>query len=155
MRNQGFLLTFLVPLCCAAAPPEYSLGQDPSKFDAEIEAAQMRHDAAFLDAVLAPDVRFTHGTGTVWNKQQWLQIVRANVRSAVRTLESDEVEPHGDMVETFSRVHVTSSRPIPMPSGAPSADYDIWSVKLYVRRQAHWQLASTRTVRQEASGPSN
>src|SRR5690348_5295786 len=106
MRNKMCLLTFLVPLCpAAAAAAHYTLGQDPAKFDAEIEAAQVRHDVAFLDAVLSPDVQFTHGTGMVWNKQQWLQRARANVRTAVRKLESDEVEPHGDVVETFSRVH--------------------------------------------------
>jgi hypothetical protein len=78
----------------AAAGP---LGDDPGKFDERVEAASTRHDADFFTAVLADDVRFTHGTGLVQNKQQLIDSVRESAsQTVVRDLDSVEVARRSD-----------------------------------------------------------
>lgn len=126
----------------AAAGP---LGDDPAKFDDRVEAASTRHDVDFFTAVLADDVRFTHGTGLVQNKQQWIDSLRKSAgQTVVRDLDSVEVEPHGDLVETIGHVHVQVSA----EKNATAREYHIWFVRLYSRRQDAWRLISNRTVRQ-------
>ncbi|MBV9146385.1 MAG: nuclear transport factor 2 family protein [Acidobacteria bacterium] len=120
------------------------LGDDPAQFDARVEAATVRHDANFFSTVLAEDVRFTHGTGLVQNKQQWVDSIRKGAgQTVVRELDSTQVEPHGDLVETLGHVHVEVK-------GAKdiAREYHIWFVRLYQKRQGGWQLVSNRTVRQ-------
>lgn len=118
------------------------LGDDPTKFDERVEAATTRHDVDFFAAVLADDVRFTHGTGLVQNRQQWLEAVRKSAgQIVVRDLDSVEVEPHGDVVETVGHIHV-------QVKGEKPREYHIWYVRLYSRRHQTWQLLSNRTVRQ-------
>ena len=104
-----------------AAVPNDPLGDDPAKFDAQIEAAMLRKDVAFFQQVLSPDVRFSHGTGTVWNKQQWLGAL-PNATYTARDLDSVEVEAHGDVVETTGHIHIKTS-------SAKNPEYNIWYVR--------------------------
>jgi hypothetical protein len=134
------------------SPADNSLGGDPSQFDRKIEAATLDHDVAFFAAVLAPDVRFSHGTGLVWNKERWLTGI-AHGQSIERSLTSVEVEPHGDVVETTGHIHVKSDREIHLSSG-PTREYDVWYVRVYAQRHGQWLLLSNRTVREQASAPS-
>ena len=70
MKRIVSVVAVLIFMCAAAALPEKSpLGNDPAKFDAQVEAATLRNDVAFFQAVLSPDVRFSHGTGAVWDKE--------------------------------------------------------------------------------------
>lgn len=150
MPKSVCLWSLLIPLCSAAASPiqHHSLGEDASKFDSEIEAATLRHDGAFFAAVLAPDARFSHSTGMTWDKQQWVAAV-LRAPFTMRQIDSAEVEPHGDMIETAGRIHVKSERPIHLGSGS-AEDYEIWYVRVYARRAGQWQLVSDRTVHEEA-----
>jgi hypothetical protein len=123
------------------------LANDPSKFDERVEAASVRHDADFFVHVLADDVRFTHGTGLVQSKQQWIDSVRKNATvPVVRNLDSVEVEAHRDLVETIGHVQVKTRRE------QKEVEYHIWFVRLYGRRDNAWRLVSNRTVRQ-VNGP--
>lgn len=139
-RVTSFLMFLLIACGVAAAAPDDPLGIDPAKFDAQIEAAMLRKDVAFFQQVLSPDVRFSHGTGTVWNKQQWLDAL-PNATYTARDLDSVEVEPHGDVVETTGHIHIKTS-------SAKNPEYNIWYVRVYARRDGRWRLLSNRTVRQ-------
>lgn len=127
-------------------PSQQPLGDDPSRFDERMEAATMRHDVGFFIDVLADDVLFSHGTGLLQNKQQWVDSIREDAgTNVVRKLDFVKVEPHGDLVETMGHVQVT------VPS-KPLREYNIWFVRLYARREGTWRLLSNRTVRQ-VNGP--
>lgn len=122
--------------------PEY-LGTDPSKFDERMEAASVQHDVDFFINVLADDVRFSHGTGLVQNKQQWIESVRKNANFPMsRNLDAVEVEAHGDLVETIGHVQVKTIR------DQKDVEYHIWFVRLYARHDGVWRMVSNRTVRQ-------
>lgn len=141
------LLLFVIRAAPAQQQPsQQSLGDDPSRFDERMETATMRHDVGFFINVLADDVVFSHGTGVVQNKQQWVNSIRKDVgTNVVRNLDSVKVEPHGDLVETVGHVQVR----VP---GKPLREYNIWFVRLYARREGEWRLLSNRTVRQ-VNGP--
>jgi hypothetical protein len=119
--------------------PFDNLGDDPAQFDQKLEAATLRHDTTFFQTVLSADVRFTHGTGDVWDKHQWLEMVPKST-ATIRTLDSLVVEAHGDVVETVGHIQVKSEDP-------KSSEYHVWYVRVYARRNGIWQLLSNRTVR--------
>ena len=144
MRIPALVAVLLVACGVAVAALSNPLGNDPAKFDSQIEAAMLRKDAGFFGQVLSADVRFSHGTGTVWNKQQWLDAL-PNATYTARDLDSVEVEPHGDVVETTGHIHIKAS-------SAKNPEYHIWYVRVYARRDGQWQLLSNRTVRQ-VNGP--
>jgi hypothetical protein len=101
----------------------------------------------FFEHVLADDVRFTHGTGMIQNKQQWIDSVHKNANIPMtRNLDSVEVESHGDLVETTGHVQVKTTH------AEKQVEYHIWFVRLYTRRDGVWHLVSNRTVRQ-VNGP--
>jgi hypothetical protein len=130
----------VIVLACAVPAQTMSnpLGDDSSKFDEKLEASALHNDLAFFQAVLSDDVRFTHGTGLVQDRAKWLDDV-PKAKYLVRELDSVEVEPHADVVETTGHVHVKTSR----------SEYHIWYVRVYAKREGRWQLLSNRTVRQE------
>jgi hypothetical protein len=137
----------MVALVSAALTQEASkgLGDDPSKFDTQVESAMLKKDVAFLQGVLAEDVRFTHGprpdgTRMVWDRARWLESTPKSMATE-RNLDSVEVEPHGDIVETTGHVQVKTSV-------ATNPEYHIWYVRVYAKRDGRWQLLSNRTVRE-------
>ena len=146
MIRKAFVVTGLLIFMWSAAAQQATnpLGNDPAKFDEKLEAAAMHNDLAFFQAVLSADVRFTHGTGLVQDRAKWLESVPKSKYFA-RDLDSVEVEPHGDVVETTGHVHVKSANP-------RNPDYQIWYVRVYAKRDGRWQLLSNRTVR-EVDGP--
>jgi hypothetical protein len=137
----GLLCVLLLVVSAARAEaPSDSLGDDPAQFDKKLEAAALHSDTAFLQTVLSDDVRFTHGTGAVWDKHQWLEMV-PRYSFIARTLDSVAIEAHGDVIETVGHIHIK-------PSDPKVAEYHIWYVRVYSRRNGKWQLLSNRTVRQ-------
>jgi hypothetical protein len=130
----------MLTVTAAAQSRNNPLGDDPAKFDEKVEAAALHNDLAFFQAVLADDVRFTHGTGLVQDRAKWLEATPRSKYSA-RELDSVEVEPHGDVVETTGHVQVKSGNP-------RNPEYHIWFVRVYAKRDGRWQLLSNRTVRQ-------
>ncbi len=145
MRRISIALCILV-LSCSAAAQQVSnpLGDDPAKFDEKLEAAALHNDLAFFQAVLSDDVRFTHGTGLVQDRAEWLAAV-PRAKFSARDLDSVEVEPHGDVVETTGHIHIQSGN-------RNNPEYQIWYVRVYARRDGRWQLLSNRTVKQ-VNGP--
>jgi Domain of unknown function (DUF4440) len=147
LRLTVRVLCVLVLCSCASTFAQTAglAGEDPARFDDQVEAATVRHDANFFTAALADDVRFSHGTGLVQNKEQWVESVRKSTSSTERHLDSVLVEPHGEIVETTGHVQVKLS-------GANAREYHIWFVRVYAKRAGAWQLVSNRTVR-EVDGP--
>jgi hypothetical protein len=122
-----------------------SLGDDPSTFDQQMDTAMLKKNVAFIAAVAADDMRFTHyGGNLVWNKQAWLDATRI-YKGLARNVDSVEVERHGDVVETTGHLQVKT------PS-LERPEYQIYFVRLYVRRATGWQFLSHRTMRQ-VEGP--
>ena len=138
----GLLFTLTVESAHAAA----DLGDDPSTFDRQLEAAYMSHDLDTLASVIADDARFTQPGGGVRTKSQWLDAARTD-DDLERRVEMVEVERHSDVIETAGRIRVR-------PVNAAQQEHDLYYVRIYVRRAAAWQLVSHRTVREAGGTPS-
>jgi TonB family protein len=134
----------LVFALTAAGAGVTDLGDDPATFDRQVEAAYLSHDLDTLASVIADDVRFTHASGGVWTKSQWLEAARTH-DDLERSVDMVDVERHRDIIETAGRIHVR-------PVNAAQQEHHFHYVRIYVRRDAMWQLISHRTVR-EANGP--
>jgi hypothetical protein len=134
-------MLWIIPTGQVTSP---GLGDDPTTFDRQIDLANLKRDVAFLNAVVAEDARFTHFGGTVWTKQQWLDATKSYA-GLERNVDAVEVERHGDVVETTGHIQVKTPN-------TQRPEYQIYYVRLYARRDGHWQFLSHRTMRQ-VDGP--
>jgi ketosteroid isomerase-like protein len=127
-------------------PPTKALviaGQNASLVEATIRELEQQVDAAvfsgdvrFLQSVYADDFRFTHGTGKVQNKAEWLEDVgrRPFVSRKLHVL---DVEIHGNVAVTYGRLDVTWRE-----GQSVSLNY----VRVYQQRNGHWQMLMHRAV---------
>lgn len=111
---------------------------DLRSMDQRIEDAVVRADLKFLESAYASDFRFTHGTGTVQSKTEWLESV-AKRGFLSRKISLVEVELHGDVAVTFGRLDVVKT-------GEAGEKYSLRYVRVYERRNGRWQMLMHRTV---------
>jgi Domain of unknown function (DUF4440) len=101
---QAVVLGLVFALTAAGAGVT-DLGDDPATFDRQVEAAYLNHDLDTLAGVIADDARFTHASGGVWTKSQWLDAARTH-DDLERSVDMVDVERHRDIIETAGRIHV-------------------------------------------------
>lgn len=111
---------------------------DLQAMDQRIEDAVVKADLKFLESVYAGDFRFTHGTGNVQSKDEWLKSV-AKRGFLSRKISLVEVELHGDVAVTSGRLDVVKS-------GEGAEKYSLKYVRVYERRNGRWQMLMHRTV---------
>lgn len=127
-----------------------ALTQQLMALNADIDAAVVRGDVAFLDHALAADFRFPHGDEwtsggeptLVDSKASWLASVKARRTPFIaREVGAQRVELHEDVALVTGKIHVRSESPV-----AKWRDYTVWFLRTYAKRQNRWQLISHRTV---------
>jgi ketosteroid isomerase-like protein len=120
-----------------------------------VEDAVVRGDAAFLDSVYAPSFRFKHSTGDLETRAQRMESLRRAVprgapgRTIARTIDSVDVEVHGEVALSTGRIHVRRD------GGDPRwQDYTVRYVRVYVRGgpDGRWQLLTHHSTG-ESQGP--
>ena len=100
-------------------------------------------DFETLGRLYADDFRFTHGTGVVHGKTDWLESLRTGESVYVsREHEALEVEMHGDLAVSYGQLHIHSY------FQGEERWFMARYVRVYVRRDENWQLVSHRTVEQ-------
>ena len=121
---------------------------DLKRIERELAAAVLHVDLAILERTYADDFRFTHSTGNVQTKAEWLRDLRSGETSyTARSIDSIEVELHDDVAITTGRIHARIDSSDPRWKA-----YTVWYVRVYAERGGRWQLLSHRTVR-EQTGP--
>ena len=120
-----------------------------------VEDAFVKRDVAFLDSAYAPGFRFKHSTGMLETREQRMSNLRqpmpANApgRFIERSVDSLDVEVHGDVALTTGRIHVRRD------GGDPRwQDYTVRYVRLYARTSpaSPWQLVTHHST-SESQGP--
>ena len=107
----------------------------------------------FILLLLTPvqdDFVFTHGDawrtgekpGLVDTNQSWMALV-ARGRFVSREVNSQQVEQHGALVITTSRINVKLKPPF---LNAGKSEYSVWFVRVYRANDGGWELVSHRTV---------
>ena len=91
-----------------------------------IEEAVVSKDLASLDALYADDFMFTHGTGLVQTKGQWLDALRSDeTRFLSRQLDSTSIELHTEIAIVTGRLLVCRQ------SEAGEVRYGLQYVRVY------------------------
>jgi ketosteroid isomerase-like protein len=130
------LLIFGVPFRLTASVADELA--DLRAMDQRIEDAVVQADLTFLESVYARDFRFTHGTGNVQSKDEWLKSV-AKRGFLSRKVSLVEVELHGDVAVTYGRLDVAKS-------GEGGEKYSLRYVRVYERRNGRWEMLMHRTL---------
>jgi ketosteroid isomerase-like protein len=108
-----------------------------------LEEAIVAKDFARLEALYADDFVFTHGTGLVQTKRQWLDSLRSiETRFLTRELDSTSVELHPDVAIVTGRLLVCRQ------STSGAVRYGLQYVRVYSQKSGLWQLISHRTTAQ-------
>lgn len=126
--------------CVLLTSPSRAAGidtQDLSVADRLIEEAVVRGDVQALQQVYTEDFRFTHSTGDVQTKAQWLEAVALRTFTS-RIVSAVQVESHGNAALTTGRLEVKTRD--------PSSGYTLRYVRLYQRVDGRWRLASHFTT---------
>ncbi len=111
-----------------------------------VQTAVVRHDAAFLDSILAPTYQFTHAEETIQTRAELLSEMRQPRRSVgnrtiARIVDSLSVEVHPNVAITSGIIHVRQCL------GVTYRGYVVRFARVYQRSEGgHWQLLSHRTV---------
>lgn len=109
----------------------------------QIDAAIVTKDLESLRGLYAPDFIFTHGTGTVDDKESWLRSVsRPEQKFLSRVHDSTNVELHQDVALVSGVLTITRL------DGPQEARYRIWYLRTFRYRENKWRLISHRTTRE-------
>jgi ketosteroid isomerase-like protein len=113
-----------------------------------VETAVARGDAAFLESVYAPSFRFRHSTGMLEDRAMRMTALRRGPapnapRVTARTVDSLEVEVHGDVALTTGRIWVQRE----------GSDYTVRYARVYVRRDGRWQLLTHHSTYESPGAP--
>jgi ketosteroid isomerase-like protein len=117
--------------------------QTVESINRSIEEAVVARDMERLQALYADDFVFTHGTGLVQTKAEWLDSIRdKRTRFISRQLDMTSVEIHPDTAIVTGRLLVCRQ------SESDEATYGLQYVRVYSSRSGLWQLVSHRTLSQ-------
>jgi len=133
-------LAVLTTVTAGKARATGGLGDDPSTFDQQMDTAYLKRDVAFIAAVAADDMRFTHNDGTSWNKEEFLDAART-YNALAPDVDDVKGEKDGDVVQTTGHLHVKPANP------QQNLESHIYFVRLYAHRATGWQFLSHRTMR--------
>lgn len=105
----------------------------------QVELAYLDGDRAFLETVLHPEFRFTHGSGTTESRAETLAGFASGGKFSSRELVAIDVEVHENAALSVGHVEIVT---------IDNSAYMICYVRLYLRSEgAPWQLASHRTFK--------
>lgn len=127
----------LLTLNLVYTPFQSADAQEPLKnFENKIAQAVVHRNIDTLKTVYAVDFVFTHGTGQVQNKEEWLQTVQKS-NFIARELDAQVIEIHGDVAITSGRLTIKAK-----------GKETIWVdyVRVYRHNNHHWQMISHRSV---------
>jgi ketosteroid isomerase-like protein len=147
---MAVLLAFPHSTFAQRFPPSHAGADSVSDvlaFEKQVEEAVLRADVAFLDRVCASDFTYTHGDGWttggptlgVDTKSEWLASLPG--RYALREVDSQHVEIHGDVAITMGRVRARTGA-----TNAAQRAFSFWYIRVYARRDGQWRYLSHRTV---------
>ncbi len=147
------LTSMLLAVAVMSSVSKHAFGSDEAEaeliaIEKALAASVVNFDFVALNTTYADDFIFTHSNGSVDTKEDWLTFLRSgNVSYTERSVDSIEVEMHGNIAVTTGRMHIKTNLIDPRRQ-----EFTIWYVRVYERRDDLWQLLSHRSIQQE-TGP--
>ncbi len=142
--SKNRLAPFGLSLLLLASTNSFSQESELLNFEKSVEKAVVAADIPFLEMAYADDFRFKHGTGLVDSKSSWLKgVEQAKGKFISREIDSVEVEIHGTIGITNGRLTVHRK------TDKAEQSYMVKYVRVYVKKEDHWQMIMNRTVFQK------
>jgi ketosteroid isomerase-like protein len=118
-----------------------SISNHVERLNRNIDNAVVEKDIAFLQKHYAEDFVFTHGTGAVDNREQWINAIK-NPASVFlsRQHDSTTVEIHDDIAIVTGRLLIHRR------DTTRSINYGLRYVRVFRKEKKLWQMISHRTT---------
>ena len=117
---------------------ETSVAAQLRRQDAAIDEAASDGNVAALEAALAPDFVYTHSTGKVETKTEWIAGLKPLAGKRRRVASSISVEPHGDVAVVMGDLDI---------NWADGRTVLNRYVRVYRQQGGGWQAISQRTLK--------
>lgn len=147
VNKFGMALVFIVVALVSAQPALTADDATGELIAAEktLAASVVALDFATLENLYADDFVFSHSTGVVETKADWLKYLKDNPTFYTsRLVDSIKVELHGDVAVTNGRLHIKTSSENP-----ERQEFLVWYIRVYEHRDNQWQLLSHRSIREQ------
>jgi ketosteroid isomerase-like protein len=142
--NKHRLAVVLSTLALLCAP---MIGQTGGNAEAEVKQAEdawvkaaTTNDQAALEKLLAPRLVYTHSTGIIENKQQYMKAVGSFQKYTAITFENMRVNVYGN-----TAIVNTKARMVGSTKGTPF-DNQLLIIHVWVKQGGNWQLAAHQTT---------
>lgn len=120
----------------APLPAELDGARLIAELEVRVEEAHRTGDVSFLDTVYAPTFRFVHSTGEIEERAQRLSALKApEIVMVWRSVDSLDVEVHGDVALSTGRIHVVTEDDDPQ-----WREYTVRYARVYALRGGRWRL---------------
>jgi uncharacterized protein (TIGR02246 family) len=148
-RHRMTLRAVLLVCCCLCRANAVGLAAGTQSLDSEITqleqqrfAAMQAGDLATLDRLLAPDLTYTHSSGKLDGKQEFLAAIRSGA-SKYKT-----AAPEGLSVRVYDSTAVVTGRcHFQVEADGRQLDLQVRFTDVYVRRDGAWQLVAWQSTR--------
>jgi ketosteroid isomerase-like protein len=131
-----------VLVCLGTAAAQSPAHNEVAQAEAAWARAVEKVDAAALRRILADDLVYSHSTGLVETKQDYLKSVQSgNQKYASIEAMNPKVRVYGDTAVVNTKVRMTGST-----KGQPF-DNQLMMIHVWVKKQGQWQLVAHQTTR--------
>lgn len=128
----------------AADPAEAAL----TRIEQAVAQAVVELDFETMENIYANDFIFSHSTGAVETKSQWLEVLRTTEQPYTSRIVDDiRVELHDDIAITSGRLTIKRDTDNPR-----FREFRVRYIRVYVFREQRWQMLSHRSISEE-TGP--
>jgi ketosteroid isomerase-like protein len=140
MAAALLILLGAIPLAAAAKVSK------TEKIIQDLEARRFKAivdvDLAALDALLAPDMSYSHSSGLTQTKTEFIDAIR---RGELKYL---EIKPEGLKVRTYGNTAVVTGRgEFKTRSKGQESAVELRFLDVYVKRQGRWQMVAWQSCR--------
>lgn len=141
MAAAVLVLLGAIPLA-AAAPRVSKIEKIIQDLEARRFKAIVDVDLAALDALLAPDMTYSHSSGLTQTKEELIAALR---RAELKYL---EIKPEGLKVRTYGNTAVVTGRgEFKTRTKGQESAVELHFLDVYVKRQGRWQMVAWQSCR--------
>ena len=135
------LVTFALLLSSSLAIAA-DLTQDIKKLDEQWASATVRKDFATLNRIMADDLKYGHGNGSVQTKQEFLAALRSDNMN-YREFKFEEVE-----ASVFGDTAIIRSSPrMSIKIDGKEQSFQARFLRVYAKRNGAWQMVAHQATR--------
>ena len=139
MKKLALLLPFFITVKLKAQLPPSPDSMSLVTLNQHIDDLVVQQQVAQLDSLYADDFVFSHGSGRIEGKPNWLRTV-GRTKYGVRNHDSVRVQQHDNIAVVKGNMYIERF------DKAKTAKYSLRYLRIYAIRSGRWQLLSHTTT---------